>query len=217
MKYILTFLFGGACGAGAMLLLFRKEIKKELESRETAENCDEMPFTMGEGNDSEKDTKSLREAKNGLRSENDAVMAVRKDTKIAYHKIVQETKDNSIPVTPRDEDLFKKADVPDVIKAEPPEEFVDAIPISKDEFKEDNGNEKEQYVYFRGDHIMATESGKIIPNPAMLIGPSWENYIGDYAKNTAYIRNPNLVTDYEILVDDGLYEDEYGSDYLRED
>ena len=139
MKYILTFLFGGVCGAGAMLLLFRKEIKKELESRETAEKCDEMPFTMGEGNDSGNDTKSLREAKNGLRSENDAAIAARKDAKIAYHKIVQETKENSIPVTPRDEDLFKKADVPDVIKAEPPKEFVDAIPISKDEFKEDNG------------------------------------------------------------------------------
>ena len=217
MKYILSFLFGAACGAGGMLLWLRKDIKKELESRETAEKCDEMPFTMGKGKDSGNEQKSLREAKNGLRSENEKAVNTRNDVKIAYHKIVQDAKENAVPVMPRDDELFTKAAVPDIPKPESPQEFVDVIPISKDDFKEDNGNEKEQYVYFRGDHIMASENGTIIPNPAMLVGTEWEKYIGDYAKNTAYVRNPNLVTDYEIIVDDGLYEDEYGSEYLRED
>ena len=212
MKYILSFLFGAGCGAGGMLLWLRKDIKKELESREKAEKCDEMPFTMGEGTDNTKEVKAAVGPENGLRSET--------NEKIAYHKIIAETKENPMPVsmekgpivavTPREEDIFKK-------KPEPTKEFVDTIPISKDEFKEDNGNEKEHLVYFRGDRVMAFENGTIMPNPAMLIGTTWENYIGDYAPRTAYIRNPNLVTDYEIMVEDGLYEDEYGTDYLRED
>ena len=210
MRYILAFLFGAGCGAGGMLLWLRKDIRKELDSRETPQNCDEVPFTMGEGTDSGNNTESLREAKNGLRSENEISVNARKDEKIAYHKIVTETKENPIPVKPREEDLFPK-------KAEPPEEFVDAVPISKEDFKADDNNEKEHLVYFRGDHIMSTENGTIIANPAMLVGTTWENYIGDYAPRTAYMRNPNLVTDYEIMVEDGLYEDEYGSEYLRED
>ena len=211
MRYILAFLFGAGCGAGGMLLWLRKDIRKELDSRETPQNCDEVPFTMGEGTDSGNNAESHREAKNGLRSENEVSVNARKDEKIAYHKIITETKENPIPVKPREEDLFPK-------KSEPPEEFVDTVPISKEDFKdEDNGNEKERYVYFRGDHIMSTENGTIIANPATLVGTTWENYIGDYAPRTAYIRNPNLVTDYEIIVEDGLYEDEYGSEYLRED
>ena len=193
-----------------MLLWLRKDIKKELDSRETPQNCDEVPFTMGEGTDSGNSTESHREAKNGLKSENEVSVNARKDEKIAYHKIVTETKENPIPVKPREEDLFPK-------KAEPPEEFVDAVPISKEDFKADDDNEKEHLVYFRGDRIMSTENGTIIANPATLVGTTWENYIGDYAPRTAYMRNPNLVTDYEIMVEDGLYEDEYGSEYLRED
>ena len=90
--------------------------------------------------------------------------------------------------------------------------------IDEDDFMRNDANEKERLVYYRGDRIMATESGTIITNPAMLVGVTWENCVGNYADRTAFIRNSKLVTDYEIYVEDGLYTDEYGDENnLRED
>ena len=230
MRYILAFLFGAGCGAGGTLLWLRKDVKKELESREMAQNCDEVPFTVGEGTDSGNEAKAAVGPENGLKHEDEVSVKAKKDEKIAYHKIVgqykdatstilQAAKDNPVSVRPRDEDLFAPsvAPIPEIQKPKASEEYADCVPISRADFKEENGNEKEQYVYFRGDRIMSTENGTIIPNPAVLVGTEWEKYIGQDAERTAFIRNPNLVTDYEIYVEDGLYEDEFGTAYLRED
>jgi hypothetical protein len=90
--------------------------------------------------------------------------------------------------------------------------------IDEEDFLHNDANEKERYVYYRGDRIMATENGTIITNPAMFVGTMWENCVGNYANNTAFIRNSRLNTDFEIYVEDGLYSDEYGDELnLRED
>ena len=76
----------------------------------------------------------------------------------------------------------------------------------------DHDFEKERLIYFKGDKVMATEDGTIIPKPFTLIGGEWENCVGNYADGTAFLRNSNLVTDYEVYVEEGMYEDEFGSD-----
>ena len=65
---------------------------------------------------------------------------------------------------------------------------------------------------------MCTENGTIYPNPADIVGAAWEQSVGKYAENTAFIRNKRNLTDYEIYVEDGLYTDEYGDENnFRED
>lgn len=221
MKYILSFLFGAACGVGGTLLWLRKDIKKELEKLSEASNEPDMPFEMGEHNDEVKEAESLREAENGRRSEMNIPVAVRSDTKLKYNKIINDVKNGvkpelKIPVLPREdypEAHYENSDDVNDIREEDKEKIEEErapFPIAIEDYKHDDEYEKEYLVYFRGDHIMSTESGTVINTPAILVGTEWENAVGMDIPNTAFIRNPKLSTDYEILVEDGLYEDEYG-------
>ena len=221
MKYILSFLFGAACGVGGTLLWLRKDIKRELEKLSEASNEPDMPFEMGEHNDEGKEAESLREAKNGRRSEMDIPVAVRDETKLKYNKIINDVKNGvkpelKIPVLPREdypEAHYEDSDNADDIREEDKETVKEekaCFPIPIEDYKHDDEYEKEYLVYFRGDKIMSTESGTIVETPALLVGVEWESAVGRDIPNTAFIRNPKLSTDYEILVEDGLYEDEYG-------
>lgn len=217
MKYLLSFLFGAAVGAGGTLLWLRKDIKKELDIRSKASESDDMPFTMGEGNDTGNGSESLRGAKNGLRSEESVPVARREETRVEYNKIINAVKTGEditlkVPVLPRE-------DVPEahyISEEEKRANFVDRdepediFPIDHVTFAYEKDYEQRQLVYFMGDHIMCTENGTVIDSPALFVGTDWEQYIGKDRDRTAYIRNPKLNTDYEIYVEDGLYEDEYG-------
>lgn len=221
MKYILSFLFGAACGVGGTLLWLRKDIKRELDKLSEASNEPDMPFVMEGHNDEGKEPESLREAKNGLRSENDIPVAVRSDTKLKYNKIINDVKNGTkpelkVPVMPREdypEAHYETDEDSDDIREEDKEKIEEErapFPISIEDYKHDDNYEKEYLVYFRGDKIMSTEEGTIIDAPAMLVGVDLEKAVGMDISNTAFIRNPKLSTDYEILVEEGLYEDEYG-------
>lgn len=218
MRYFLTFLFGAACGAGGTFLWLRKDIKKRLE---TVEKESELPFTMGGGDDSEKDEKASRSEISGLREHSEDDIQKGAKVKVDYHKIVNAVKSGEKPVAPIP--VMPREDAPET-ESEPEEPNVvvaSDIPegtfeIDMDDFENDESNEKRRLVYFEGDHVMSTENGAVVTNPAMLVGSDWENYVGHYAKHTAFVRNPRLCTDYEIYVDEGLYSDEFGTEY-RED
>ena len=219
MKYILSFLFGAACGVGGTLLWLRKDIKRELEKLSEASNEPDMPFVMEGHSDGGNEPESLREAKNGRRSEMDIPVAARSDTKLKYNKIINDVKNGvkpelKVPVLPREDypEAHYEEDVDDIREEdkEKPVEEKECFPIAIEDYKHDDNYEKEYLVYFRGDKIMSTESGTVIDSPAMLVGVDWENAVGRDITNTAFIRNPKISTDYEILVEDGLYEDEYG-------
>ena len=224
MKYILTFLFGAGCGVGGTLLWLRKDIKKRLE---TAENCDEMPFTMGDENTSDNNEKSTRSENTGSQGHSTRTSAKREQDKVDYHRIVSAVQSGEkgtvpVPIMPREHDGYLSNEGEDDVNEEDivnlTEEEDDIIEIDRETFSLDDSNEKCFLTYFRGDKIVATESGAIVPNPAILLGPDWENWIGHYVTDTAFVRNPKIVTDYEIIAEDGLYEDEYGPiDLARED
>lgn len=193
MKNLIIFLFGAAFGAGGTLLWLRKDIRKELENiKSVSENEDEVPFEM--------DEKKKEDAAEPKRT--GKTVQEREKERVQYNSIINNEYSGlkTAAVTPRDEDPEAGFDETDGTIFE----------IDQDDFMNNESNEKEHLVYFRGDRIMTTENGTIIEKPCMLVGGEWENCIGNYAKNTAFIRNSRLTTDYEIYVEDGLYSDEYG-------
>lgn len=214
MKNLLIFLFGASVGAVGTLFYLRKGIKKQLETIENE--------AKNSGNSGQKEAENGSENGNGdtktVAKESNIPFEIKEDgmpnalketTKVQYNKIVEdnyrgrppvpitESNSNSVGMDESDGGCFE---------------------IDIDDFMHDESNEKVRLVYYRGDRIMATENGTILTNPAMFVGTTWENCVGNYADHTAFIRNARLVTDYEIYVEDGLYTDEYGDEsLLRED
>ncbi len=197
MKNLLVFLFGATCGAVGMMFYLRKDIKKRLEAiEENARNSSENG----------KDEKKTDDVPFEMKDEA-AVAAVpeamKEPTAVNYNKIVNENGyRGNAPVPVRDE----------------MNEAYDVTEIDMDTFMHDKSCEKDRLVYFSGDRVMCTENGTIYPNPADIVGAAWEQSVGKYAENTAFIRNKRNLTDYEIYVEDGLYTDEYGDENdFRED
>lgn len=210
MKNLLIFLFGASVGAVGTLFYLRKGIKKQLETIENE--------AKNSGNDGQKEAEKSSENGKTEATESNIPFEMKEDsmpnalketTKVQYNKIVEdnyrgrppvpimESNGNSVGMDESDGGCFE---------------------IDIDDFMHDDSNEKVRLVYYRGDRIMATENGTILTNPAMFVGTTWENCVGNYADHTAFIRNARLVTDYEIYVEDGLYTDEYGDEsLLRED
>ena len=188
MKNLVIFLFGAAFGVGGTLLYLRREIKKELNDiREgTNPNEEEVPFTV---NDEPKK---------------------QEPEKVEYHKIAQKkAEEKAAKMNDADETDDEVGNEDDDTV-----EFVDEndnriYEIDADEFLHNHEYTKDRLVYYRGDMVMATESGTKL-NPFHLVGNEWEQYVGHYADHTAFVRNTRIRTDYEIYVEECLYEDEYG-------
>jgi len=213
VKNLLIFLFGAAIGAGGMLLWLRKDIKEELEKAEKSgsESDSEPPFTV-------KNDTGTREKGAEIVAANDSYEP-EKRAKVPYHTLFQgsEGKTSELFSDPRDSGIFTHVRENEDENDNPEAGFIGndetdggVFEIDKDDFMADDGYEQERLVYYRGDKIMATEDGTIITNPFILVGGEWDKCVGNYADRTAFIRNPRLVVDYEIYVEDGLYSDEYG-------
>ena len=193
MKNLLIFLFGAAAGACGMLVWLRKGIKQELEKQ--AEAKEDLPFTVSDEDKKEEIPVNIEEH------------TIDPETRVQYHNIVNEVKNNVV----EDPDEAFDQNPTDGYFVESDEKAGLFVEIDDEEYLHNHDYEKEKLVYFRGDHIMCNENGTIYP-PYQLVGDDWENYVGNHAFNTAFIRNNRLLTDYEIYVEDGLYEDEYGND-----
>lgn len=210
MKNLLIFLFGASVGAVGTLFYLRKGIKKQLETIENEAKNAAKEGQNKEKEDGKEDKKNEDQGQNGsdlpfVMEEKDVPNALKENIKVQYNKIINDNYRGHSPVP-----------VTGTMSSNETESG--CFEIDMDEYMYDKSNEKDRLVYYRGDRIMATERGTIIPNPADLVGTTWENCVGNYADRTAFIRNARLVTDYEIYVEDGLYTDEYGDeDLLRED
>lgn len=197
MKNLLIFLFGAAVGSVGSLFYLRKGIKKQLaEIENNAKNAEKEAVENGQNGKKEGSVPFEMKEEN-------VPTALKESTKIAYNRIIEDNYSGKppVPVMPRDEN-FVGNDEPDG----------GCFEIDMDDFMHDDSNEKARLVYYRGDKIMSTESGTIIGQPAALVGTMWENYVGNYADHTAFIRNSRLVTDYEIYVEEGFYTDEFGDE-----
>ena len=203
MKNLLIFLFGAACGVGGTMLWLRKDIKKELNKMKETVN-EEVPFVVDDF------SKGVpQQTPEGGVSGEKRTYPYPKEVKDKYHQTVSQYNMPASEEQPASDE-----------SGDPGEGFSETdggiYEIDEDIFMHDHEAEKVRLVYFRGDQILSEENGMIIPNPAALIGGEWESCVGHYADRTAFIRNARLVTDYEIYVEDGLHQDEYGIEY-RED
>lgn len=205
MKNLLVFLFGASCGAVGMMFYLRKDIKKRLEAiEENARNGGDAAAGNSENGKEEKKSDDVPfEMKDDATVAAPVPEAMKESTAVNYNKIIN---DNGY-----------RGNAPVPVRAEMNEAY-DVAEIDMDTFMHDKSCEKDRLVYFRGDRVMCTENGTIYPNPADIVGVAWEQSVGKYAENTAFIRNKRNLTDYEIYVEDGLYTDEYGDENdFRED
>ena len=80
----------------------------------------------------------------------------------------------------------------------------DIYPITPDEFGDEDYDQVTYYYY--NDGIVANEDGERIIDLEEKIGDGLD-HIGEYEADSAYMRNDNLETDYEILSTDEKYTD----------
>ena len=80
----------------------------------------------------------------------------------------------------------------------------DIYPITPDEFGDEDYDQVTYYYY--NDGIVANEDGERIIDLEEKIGDGLD-HIGEYEADSAYMRNDNLETDYEILSIDEKYTD----------
>lgn len=202
MKELFIFLFGAGCGVGGTLLWLRKDIQKKLDE---IGNGSDIPFEVSDVNTNKKEDSKERRP-----------VATSEATRVNYNNIISSNYSGTpVPVMPREDE---EDNDPEAGFVGSDETDGGIFEIDRESFDDDETFESKRLVYFEGDRVMSTESGTIITNPAMWVGSEWENCVGNYAKNTAFIRNSRLLTDYEIFVEEGLYTDEYGPiDNYRED
>lgn len=123
-----------------------------------------------------------------------------------------------VPILPRDENVASDSvyDTP-YADEEDYEDEESVVPrgevffeIDRDDYDNNPDYEKKVLIYYLGDHVMATESGTKIQNPAMFVGVQWDDYVGHYEENASFVRNMRLHEDYMVQVEYGTYADEYG-------
>lgn len=83
--------------------------------------------------------------------------------------------------------------------------------ITAEEFMQDEQNFSKITVnYYEYDNTLASEDESIIQNHESFLGNDFQNYIGwkSGSDSVVYVRNENLSSDFEVLVDKGSYEEE---------
>ena len=234
MKGLLIFVAGALVGAVGTLIWLRKDIKKTMEERAMAQNQansskndEDLPFTMGENG----------EKSSTVETEPDKIpinkpISKAETEKIEYNKLIDQTKNGTgdvikPPITSSNSAYSPQiAPVPVLPRQETEDDFDDnndsydeesVIPrgealfeIDRDDYDNNPDYEKKVLIYYAGDRVMATESGTKIENPSLFVGTQWEQFVGDYAENAAFVRNERVREDYMVQVEFGTYADEYG-------
>lgn len=62
-------------------------------------------------------------------------------------------------------------------------------------------------LFLYADGVVASNDDIPIENPTELLGDDYEDYIGEYEEDCAYIRNDQLETDFELLVSSKTYSE----------
>lgn len=218
----------------------KKTIEEQNNAKSAAENEkngngeDDLPFTMGENGE-----KSEKKDENSDKVAVNTPVSTRDQQRIEYNKIIDEVKNGTrevikvplsnsgsdykpqiapVPILPRDESGGSNSvyDTP-YADEEDSDEEESVVPrgevffeIDRDDYDNNPDYEKKVFIYYLGDHVMATEAGTKISNPAMFVGVQWDDYIGHYEENASFVRNTRLHEDYMIQVEYGTYADNYG-------
>lgn len=79
--------------------------------------------------------------------------------------------------------------------------------ITPDEFAEREGYTVDNLIFYAGDGILADQNGDEIL--IQMIGKESLDHFGDYEENVVHVRNHNVKSDYEVMLDPRSYSEVY--------
>lgn len=71
--------------------------------------------------------------------------------------------------------------------------------------------DKTTLTWYEGDGVLATESGDIVQDVDFILGTDWKSEIGKSEDSIAYIRNDRAGTDYEVVVEEKKYTEDWAT------
>ena len=71
--------------------------------------------------------------------------------------------------------------------------------------------DKTTLTWYDKDGVLATENGDVVEDVLFILGPDWQSEIGRLETGIAYIRNERAGTDYEVIVEDKKYTEDWAT------
>ena len=71
--------------------------------------------------------------------------------------------------------------------------------------------DKTTLTWYEKDVVLATENGDVVEDVLFILGPDWQSEIGRLETGIAYIRNERAGTDYEVIVEDKKYTEDWAT------
>lgn len=71
--------------------------------------------------------------------------------------------------------------------------------------------DKTTLTWYDKDGVLATENGDVVEDVMFILGPDWQSEIGRLETGIAYIRNERAGTDYEVIVEDKKYTEDWAT------
>ena len=71
--------------------------------------------------------------------------------------------------------------------------------------------DKTSLSWYEKDGVLSTEGGDIVEDVNFILGENWQEQIGKYEEGIAYIRNERAGTDYEVIVENKAYTEDWAT------
>lgn len=192
-KSVLIFAVGAVLGSAATWLYLKKKYESESEAKSSP-----MDNALNELSVS---ANKASEAFSGIANycKNDNTSSSGTASKIAYNK---EYNDDADILADKYSDILNGQDYTNEPKIKG---F--CFPVSPDEFGDIETYDQTSLTYFSDGVLYSDTDYKVVENPEKLLGNDWEQYIGIYDYDVAYIRNDRFKCYYEVLRDNRAYSD----------
>lgn len=209
-KTIAAYFFGVLCGGLAAAIATRDIFEKRASEEVYKMRERYIKKKIALENEIKKEKEQKNEAKKEARknvSQSSIKDGDRKTDYTEYSKIVSPYIQK--PEEPEDfEDESEEAYDEDYIPSHPTEgPLEDLYVITPQQFSDENMYfDKETLIYYKGDDVLATEDGEI---EHLDLNFDILKEIGRYERDACYVRDDESGADYEILLNNGRYSDNY--------
>lgn len=212
---VVLFVSGAVLGAVGSLFYLRKEFNKKVEEEVAARD---MAIRELKRQKAESD----READNANRRFDNKV-ATELSKRLGYSVDNVSALTRNAPTTHSEGSQRASRDREDVIYSvnengeveDYPSEKPNPIPYglsSIDDFLLSHKEyDKTTLTWYDKDGVLATENGDVVEDVLFILGPDWQSEIGRLETGIAYIRNERAGTDYEVVVEDKKYTEDWAT------
>ena len=194
MEKLLIFLFGGAIGAGVSWYLTKKHYRKILDQRE------DLIADLTKESDLDDMREKLKDTEETLHEQ---MVDCSEEEMIEYY--VDQLRNLGLNISYGEEEEYAGDEVNPTDSDEDDSIYL----IDQKEYCEGNLDfSKEQIDFYEGDSTFVDiESGEVIEKWKQYFGPDILNWIEDHnwRKETLYVRNMSLSSDYQIILKETSY------------